>query len=137
MVKTKFANELLCGAVGAGLVAALALSVPAQAQEQPQVETQAGGLEEILVTARKRSEDLQKVPDSVSAFDSKLIARANIREIQSITTRVRKRGKIAGGRAFFAFPGTRILIQTADVPARKPRRYVGRRAFAAGRCAAG
>jgi iron complex outermembrane receptor protein len=40
---------------------------------------ESGGLEEVLVTAQRRSEDIQKVPMSVQAFDSSALENLNIR----------------------------------------------------------
>jgi iron complex outermembrane receptor protein len=66
-------NRLLCGAI----VAALAAAAPARgayAQNEPT----AAGLEEIVVTARKRDEALIDVPVAVSAFSAQEIESAGI-----------------------------------------------------------
>jgi len=44
------------------------------------------GLEEVVVTARKREESLQEVPLSVSALDSQTIARAGIEDLSSVAS---------------------------------------------------
>ena len=40
-------------------------------------------LEEILVTSRKREENLSDIPDSITVFDASVIDRANITSIQN------------------------------------------------------
>ncbi|MEY4256912.1 MAG: hypothetical protein RLZZ141_2139 [Pseudomonadota bacterium] len=48
----------------------LALAHPAMAQEAAAGATATGGLEEIVITAQKREENLQTVPVSVTALSS-------------------------------------------------------------------
>ncbi|AWW75565.1 TonB-dependent receptor [Erythrobacter sp. KY5] len=60
---------------------AVALSAPVAAQEQAPAPTQAerqGGVRTIVVTAQRRSEDLQDVPVSVSAIGAKELEELNI-----------------------------------------------------------
>lgn len=52
------------------VVVALCIAAPAVAQEAEQGSAPQGGLEEIVVTATKRSENLQNVPVAVSAISS-------------------------------------------------------------------
>ncbi|EJU11849.1 TonB-dependent receptor [Sphingomonas sp. LH128] len=70
----------------AGLMAsasAIGLASPAMAQDAaPQAA--AGGLEEIVVTARKRSESLQDIPVAVTAYSPAQIARQDISNIERI-----------------------------------------------------
>ena len=61
-------------------VLAFCLTVPAHAQDTAADDAASGGLNEIVVTAQKRAENLQKVPVSVSAFDAAKLAAANIRD---------------------------------------------------------
>ncbi|HEY1962248.1 MAG TPA: TonB-dependent receptor, partial [Rhizomicrobium sp.] len=68
-VRLRALNTML--AVGTALGGA-SLSVPALAQAQPQPAA-SGGVEEIVVTARARSEDIEKVPAQVTAFTSEMI----------------------------------------------------------------
>ena len=56
------------------LVAASLVAVPLGALGQD-----TGGLEEILVTAQRREQNLQEVPISVSAFSSEQLQRSNMR----------------------------------------------------------
>ncbi|MEF8762778.1 hypothetical protein, partial [Stenotrophomonas sp. A3_2] len=48
------------------------------------VQTKAGtpGLEEIVVTAQKRSEKLQRVPQAIQVLDSKKLAQLNVNNFQ-------------------------------------------------------
>ncbi len=57
-----------------------ASSALAQAPSSPDVES--GGLDEVVVTARKREETLQEVPLSVTAFTAEQIERAGIKDIE-------------------------------------------------------
>ena len=60
-------------------IGCLAIATPVVAQEADGEEAQAGGgLDVIVVTARKRDEDLQEVPLSVTAFSSQAIEDRNI-----------------------------------------------------------
>lgn len=71
-------------------VAALTIGIgPAAAQEAGDVaaEESAGALEEILVSARKRSETLHDVPLSVSAFSSDQLAAIGFRGLEDVALR--------------------------------------------------
>lgn len=61
-------------------------SATSMAQEASQVS--ASGLEEIMVTARRKEENSQQVPDTVVAFSSETIERANIEAARDITVRI-------------------------------------------------
>ena len=73
--------------------AALALAGVSHAQSpgtteavaEPPAQT-AGGLEEITVTAQRRTEDLQRVPISASVFDAKILKEEGINGIQDLQT---------------------------------------------------
>ena len=65
------------------LMVAIDDSGVAQAQEEA-----TGVLEEVIVTGRKREENLQDVPAAVVAISSETIERANISSARDITTRV-------------------------------------------------
>ena len=47
-----------------------------------------GVLEEVIVNARKREENLQEVPDSIVAFGSDMIERSNIVQVRDIVARI-------------------------------------------------
>ncbi|PHY00354.1 MAG: TonB-dependent receptor [Rhodospirillaceae bacterium] len=62
-------------------VAAITLAASttaAFAQNQQNAQIQSGGLEEIIVTAQRRSEDLQRVPIAISAFSSVELERRQV-----------------------------------------------------------
>lgn len=72
-------------ALGAMFIACIApgwSAAQAPAQPAPQ---QSGQLEEIVVTAQKRSENLQNVPLTVTAFNADALARANVVNAQDLT----------------------------------------------------
>ena len=70
----KFATSVSLGAV------AVAMTSPALGQEQPQegAQERTGGVPTIVVTAQKRSEDLQDVPVSVQALGEEGLSQLNI-----------------------------------------------------------
>ncbi|MSO98753.1 MAG: TonB-dependent receptor [Rhodospirillaceae bacterium] len=73
-------------------------------------------LEEIVVTARKRSENLQDIPLTVTAFTSQMIERQNIRNVQDVV-------KFTPGLNYdkgFAPQDTRISIRGLPVVRGKP-----------------
>ncbi|ABF52171.1 TonB-dependent receptor, plug [Sphingopyxis alaskensis RB2256] len=64
------------------------LIAPELAWAQEGAASATGGLDEIVVTARKREENLQSAPLSVAAFSGDTLARAGIDEFAEIATRV-------------------------------------------------
>ena len=58
-----------------------ALCGTAAAQEQARAGASSGGFEEIIVTARKREENLQQVPDTVTAFSASVIEERRLERI--------------------------------------------------------
>jgi iron complex outermembrane recepter protein len=68
----------------AGVSTAL-VATPVCAQEAPPAEADKGGLEEIVVTAQKREQNLQNVPVSVTALGAEAIANARIAEFSDLT----------------------------------------------------
>lgn len=64
------------------------LSQPAFAQAQQQPQADAPSLEEIVVTAQKRSENIQDVPIAISAVTASSLAEAGIRSTQDLSTAV-------------------------------------------------
>src|SRR5690606_13270997 len=71
---------------------ACALAMPAVAQDQnPSTATTGGGIQEIVVTAQKRAEDVQDVPIAISAFNAEALqerAVGNISALSGITPNV-------------------------------------------------
>ena len=79
----KLSIALLCGTS----LMAFSLSAPAMAQFEPQA-TQSGGIDEIIVTARKRQESIMKVPVVTTVITAQKLETAGISDIQRLTTRV-------------------------------------------------
>jgi len=80
-------------ALSLALLAQLVLgSAPVLAQAAPEPEPQAapdsGGIEEIIVTSRKREESIQDVPIAVSAFSADDLATSNIDDVADIQMNV-------------------------------------------------
>jgi iron complex outermembrane receptor protein len=64
--------------------AALALAMPAFAQTAPAEQTQ-GGIQEIVVTAQKRSENVQDVPIAISAFSAEALTERAVTSVASLS----------------------------------------------------
>jgi iron complex outermembrane receptor protein len=77
----RFSEILLASAAAVSL-----FGVPAFAQtaDQPGAAPTGGGLEEIVVTARKRSEDIQTVPVSITAISADTIQELSVRNFQDL-----------------------------------------------------
>ena len=93
MTRSLYRNTLLVSAVIALLAWQGDVSPPANAQEI--------ALEEIVVTARKRSESLQDIPVSVTVFSAEQIDRAGFLDLEDITmqtTGVQFNNELAGFR---------------------------------------
>jgi len=71
-------------AVLGGIVVTSFLSGPVQAQEQRRTATSAM-LEEVVVTARKRDENMQDVPLSVTAYGSDQLDALKVRDLESLS----------------------------------------------------
>ena len=78
-IPTVRAATLANSALSAAVVSALA--IPALAIPQSAMAQAAESIEEVLVTARKRSENLQRVPDSITAFTEAQIAERRLDHI--------------------------------------------------------
>jgi iron complex outermembrane receptor protein len=73
-----------CALTGAAVTLLLPVgAAPAYAQAASEAV-----LEEIRVTARKRAEDLQDVPDSVAALSAETLERANVIQVRDVTARI-------------------------------------------------
>jgi iron complex outermembrane recepter protein len=71
-------------AVAAGSSVAVPIASASAAETEPRPGTSAGGLEEILVTARKREESLQTVPVTVTAFTADQIERFRVNSLEAL-----------------------------------------------------
>ena len=69
-------------------LAALLLAQPVQAQQAPQTAADAPETGEIVVTAAKRSENLQSVPISISAIGGDALTKSRITSVDSLVTKV-------------------------------------------------
>ncbi len=76
-------RTLLCASVA---TAPWAMSTPALAADQPAAEDIT--LEEIVVTAQRREENLQRVPIAVTSVSADDLAASNVKSIQDLTTLV-------------------------------------------------
>ena len=74
-------SSILSSTFLSGLLAATAWSSPSLAQNQT---AQALALEEIVVTARKREENLQDIPVSITAFSADAIEKAAIFDVRDV-----------------------------------------------------
>ncbi|WP_347271160.1 TonB-dependent receptor [Rhizorhabdus histidinilytica] len=79
--KAQFSTRAAVIALAIGGCAAHAQTTPAQ--EAPQA-TADGGIQDIVVTARRQSESLQKTPISITALDSRALERSNIQAVDKI-----------------------------------------------------
>ena len=69
-------------------MASLAIAVPGQVgNAQPVDSASVGAIDEVVVTARKREENLQDVPLAVTAISSDEILREGIRSVEDVITR--------------------------------------------------
>ncbi|MDE2304081.1 MAG: TonB-dependent receptor [Gammaproteobacteria bacterium] len=79
----------------------------ANAAAAPSAESQTGApsdsLAEIVVTARKRSEDLQKVPESIDVFDAKSLQRLGITQFEDYATKAPSVSYISIGPGYQQF----------------------------------
>jgi iron complex outermembrane receptor protein len=68
-------------------VLAVAMATPAMAQEQAQAgdDASSGGIQEIIVTAQKRVENVQNVPISISAFTSSALEERAVTSVASLS----------------------------------------------------
>ncbi len=71
-------NQVLCGTASAVVLAGMAASSAAQAQDQQTVDS-------IIVTAQKREQNLQDVPVVVTAVGAKLLQDTGVRDIKDLT----------------------------------------------------
>jgi outer membrane receptor protein involved in Fe transport len=78
-------DRLLATAAAVAMASAIqvSFSLPAHAQQTAQADT---GLEEIIVTARKRAENLLEVPLSITAFTSEDIEQSGIDSVADLAT---------------------------------------------------
>jgi iron complex outermembrane receptor protein len=106
-----------------GVSAIAMMAAPAMAQT-PAAEagatTDNGGLEEIIVTARKREEALQDTPISVSALNSATLERSNVQNLTNVTRMMpnvsiqAQSGFLGGNTAFIRGIGSQEPLLSVD-----------------------
>ena len=75
---------------GAALCAAwFAAGVAAAQQASPVDTTASGALDDIIVTAEKRSESLEKVPMSIVAYSAEALAETGVQDFSELAARIR------------------------------------------------
>ena len=79
----RYHNKITTTLLGVSLAAISANVNPAFAQEGAK-ETDQGGIADIVVTARKRTESTQDVPVSVTAYSAELIEERNLNSLESV-----------------------------------------------------
>jgi outer membrane receptor protein involved in Fe transport len=77
-------RRTLFSAISASLAAGGSGAVLAQADAADEAENAAGALEEVTVTARKREEHIQDIPQSIQAFSQSDIDRVGIKGLQDV-----------------------------------------------------
>ncbi len=78
---TTFKNKLMASGAALGLLMSLGITASAQADDG---ETKVKRFDQIIVTARKREENIQETPLSISAFTANMIEAAGIRDMADI-----------------------------------------------------
>jgi iron complex outermembrane receptor protein len=89
------------GTQNGGVRPAVAADNGAQETTADATHAASAGFEEVVVTARRRSENLQRVPDAITAFTADSIANANITNVADIS-RLTPGLNFRDGRAFSA-----------------------------------
>ena len=97
-------KALVCGVA----FATLSMAGQAFAQTAPSTSDGAAEVDEIVVTAQRRSERLQDVPVTVTAFGAEQVQEARIRDIDDVATRT-------PGLEFDAFPASQPRIAIRGV----------------------
>lgn len=87
-MRTKFGANRLKVAGGVAVLGILAGTQAVQAEPAAATAERSAVLEDIIVTAEKRSESLQKVPISVVAFTSETLAETGVQDFSSLAARI-------------------------------------------------
>ncbi|MGD2129108.1 MAG: TonB-dependent receptor [Lysobacterales bacterium] len=83
-VPGQWKRNTLFSAISASLAAGSPLAAHAQSSGNEAAESSAGALEEVTVTARKREENIQDIPQSIQAFSQMEIDRSGIKSLADI-----------------------------------------------------
>ncbi len=110
-------------ALGVSAIAMMGASAPAFAQaERTPAASEGTGLEDIVVTARRREEALQDTPVSVSALSSTALERSNVQALDDVTRLMPnvaiqpQTGFLAGNTAFIRGIGSQEPLLSVDSP---------------------
>jgi len=79
----KLRNWILCGAAMGALASSQAVAQPTGSAQAIAAES-SGGIETVVVTARKRSESIQSVPVAVTALDSDLLDKRFVHDLTDL-----------------------------------------------------
>jgi iron complex outermembrane receptor protein len=119
--------RLLCVAAGCAVVLAIG-SAHAEGVASSAITRESIGLEEIVVTARKREENIQSVPATITAFSAdqltqSVIVRAD--DLQNVVPTLRVAASKGGGRDSpnYALRGLRssgVVLYMSDIPVSGP-----------------
>jgi len=82
VIKNGYLTRVSAGALALGLCSASAIAAPASSAAAQQPAANDGG--EIVITAQKRAENVQKVPISVSAFSGQTLEKANVLNVEGL-----------------------------------------------------
>jgi len=82
--RTRARTKLFASVQVAALAVGWLTAAPALAQQVPDAKAQSGGLEEIVVTARKRVEDVQSVPVAVSALSGAALENRYVPDVRAV-----------------------------------------------------
>ena len=109
-------NKYIGGASIGALAVALATPAAAQTAEQPaEGAERQGGVGTIVVTAQRRSEDLQDVPVSVSAIGAEQLDELNIDTFEDYLEQIPTVTAGGNGPGVPGFAGTRVgLVEDPD-----------------------
>jgi iron complex outermembrane recepter protein len=99
------------GTLLAGMVLSGALAPVAMAQERPPAGETGQALEEIVVTSQRRTERLQEVPISVSAYSQQALDNQGVRDIQDVA---RLTPGVVFTRGQFSSESSNIAIRGID-----------------------
>ena len=111
-----YTNKLTISAVAFSVIATLFITAPVRAQEV--VDTATTPINQIVVTARRRDESLQDIPESVTVFSADQIERAGIsslRDVADLTPNLSQLDNYRPGLARIQVRGV-ITPQVGDAP---------------------
>jgi len=82
MIDNSGQRRLRRAAWSVSLLASTMLTGVGAAMAAPAAGDTSGGVSEVIVTAQKRSEDIQKVPMSIQAIDERKLSQLNVTEFE-------------------------------------------------------